>query len=89
MANRQPPSSVSSHTTGSTTAYGDPFADRPRQAQFVEPERPYRNNDAQAFESTTSIPQEFGGRDYNEEEDYMEKQPLTAGQPYPGGFYPP
>ncbi|KAJ3841463.1 class III chitin synthase [Lentinula raphanica] len=69
--------------------YGDPFADRPRQAQFVEPERPYRNNDAQAFESTTSIPQEFGGRDYNEEEDYMEKQPLTAGQPYPGGFYPP
>lgn len=88
MANRPPLDSVSSHGSDST-AYGDPFADRPRQAQFVEPERPYRNNNPQAFESSASIPQEFGGRDYNDEEDYMEKQPLTAGQTYPGGFYPP
>ncbi|KIK65305.1 glycosyltransferase family 2 protein [Collybiopsis luxurians FD-317 M1] len=88
MANRPPFGSVTSHNSDST-AYGDPFADRPRQAQFVEPERPFHPNNSQAFESTTSIPQEFGGRDYNDEDDYLEKQPLTAGQTYPGGFYPP
>ncbi|KAE9410457.1 glycosyltransferase family 2 protein [Gymnopus androsaceus JB14] len=84
MDGRPPLRSVSSNNSNATS-YGDPFADRPRQAQFVEPERPYRN--PQGFESTASIPQEFGGRDYDEDE-YLEKQPLTAGQ-YAGGFYPP
>lgn len=70
--------------SSNNSAYGDPFAGG-RHAQFVEPERPYRNQ--QGFESTASIPQEFGGRDYDEDE-FLEKQPLTANQ-YPGGFYPP
>ncbi|KAI0034078.1 glycosyltransferase family 2 protein [Vararia minispora EC-137] len=52
----------------------DPFADRPRHLHFQEPNRPY--------ESTTNLPNDA-------EEDYAEKLPLTSGQPFTGGFYPP
>ncbi|THV08600.1 glycosyltransferase family 2 protein [Dendrothele bispora CBS 962.96] len=40
------------------------------------------------FESSTSIPTEFGGHSQFEE-DEVEKQPLTGGQTFAGGFYPP
>ncbi|KAJ7228697.1 glycosyltransferase family 2 protein [Mycena pura] len=63
----------------SNSSLGDPFADRPRQTQFAEPPRPY--------ESTTSLPQDYHGDQY-EDDDYLEKQPLAAGQ-FAGGFYPP
>lgn len=59
----------------------DPFADG-HHLRFQEPQpRP--------FESTTSLPQDFGGRggQYDEDEE-LEKQPLTGGN-VAGGFYPP
>ena len=75
MAGRPPLRSVSPHDSS------DPFADRPRALQFQEPHPP-------PFDSTISLPQDFGGqgRPYDEEE--IEKQPLTGGN-IPGGFYPP
>ena len=61
----------------------DPFTDIPH-AHFQEPQpRP--------FESTTSLSQDFGGRGHqydDEEEEQIEKQPLTGGN-VAGGFYPP
>lgn len=72
--------------------FGDPFADRPRQTHFTEPERPYHNSPSpgpRAFESTTTLPQEFGAGDNYDDDDYIEKQPLNAGGTFTGGFYPP
>jgi len=78
MAGRPPLRSVSPHDSDHSS---NPFADRPRALQFQEPHPP-------PFDSTLSLPQDFGGqgRPYDEEE--IEKQPLTGGN-VPGGFYPP
>ncbi|KZT13058.1 glycosyltransferase family 2 protein [Laetiporus sulphureus 93-53] len=57
----------------------DPFADRPRQVAFQEPP-------LSAYESTISLPQEFGGMGGNYDDEEVEKLPLTAAQ---GGLYPP
>lgn len=38
------------------------------------------------FQSSTSLPQEFGGQGYEDEE---EKVPLTGDQGFVGGLYPP
>jgi chitin synthase len=69
--------------------YSDPFADRPRQTHFQEP--PPRTYDAASspFQSTTTLPREFGAQSYVDE-DYAEKIPLTGEESYnAGGFYPP
>ncbi|KAF8915913.1 putative chitin synthase [Mucidula mucida] len=89
MANT-PGRSASPYEQGNN--YGDPFADRPRQTQFVEQERPYHGSPnlmPRPFESSASLPsQEFGGPgNYDDEE--IEKQPLNAGGSFTGGFYPP
>ncbi|PFH46163.1 glycosyltransferase family 2 protein [Amanita thiersii Skay4041] len=91
--NRPPLPSVASHDSD---AYGDPFADRPRQTHFVEPQRPYGSprgspsTPPQPYESTASIPQDFNGHDsFVDDDDYVEKLPLNAGQTFSGGFYPP
>ncbi|KAI9452078.1 chitin synthase [Russula earlei] len=78
MAGRPPLGSLSPHDSDQNS---NPFADRPRLLQFEEPT-------PRAFDSTVSLPQDFGGqgRPYDEEE--VEKQPLTGGN-VPGGFYPP
>ena len=61
---------------------GDPFADRPRVLNFQEPQpRPY--------ESTASLPQEFGGLGSGYDEDEQEKVPLTSATGFSGGLYPP
>ncbi|KAG2056473.1 glycosyltransferase family 2 protein [Suillus hirtellus] len=67
----------------------DPFADRPRQTHFQEPApRVYDSASGSPFESTTTLPREFGANYVDE--DYAEKLPLTGGDSYnPGGFYPP
>ncbi|TCD70431.1 Chitin synthase, class 2 [Steccherinum ochraceum] len=59
----------------------DPFADRPRALAFQEPQpRPY--------ESTASLPHEFGGIGSNyDDSDTEEKIPLTSAPG--GGLYPP
>lgn len=69
--------------------YGDPFADRPRQTQFTEPERPYHHHASGSpgpspFESTTTLP-----TDNYDDDEYIEKQPLNATGSFSGGFYPP
>lgn len=72
--------------------YGDPFADRPRQTQFAEPERPYHGPPSpgpRPFDSTSTLPQDFNGQEGYDDEDYVEKQPLNAGGSFTGGFYPP
>ncbi|KAF7355286.1 Chitin synthase [Mycena sanguinolenta] len=69
----------------SNSSYGDPFANPPgAHPHFQEPsaQAPYR-----PFESTSSLPQDFH-QDQYEDDDYVEKQPLAAGQ-FAGGFYPP
>jgi chitin synthase len=65
--------------------YGDPFADRPRQTHFNEPPRMPRPYESTASLSTT----EFGGQEHYSDDEYVEKQPLTQGQNFAGGFYPP
>ncbi|EMD40851.1 glycosyltransferase family 2 protein [Gelatoporia subvermispora B] len=77
MADQRPPlPSLSSHS--SINDLSDPFADRPRQINFNEPP-------PSAYESTVSLPHEFGGMGDDDSE--VEKVPLTHGSP--GGFYPP
>lgn len=76
MDNRPPLSSQNSHNE----PYGDPFADRPRQLQFNEPQ-------PQPYDSTVSLQQDRSGN-YSDEE-FTEKLPLTSGQNFSGGFYPP
>ena len=58
----------------------NPFADG-HHLRFQEPQpRP--------FESTTTLPQDFGGQGGQYDDDELEKQPLTGGN-VAGGFYPP
>ncbi|KAI5834540.1 glycosyltransferase family 2 protein [Schizophyllum commune Tattone D] len=72
-----------------TDRYGDPFADRPRQTHFAEPAPTYPSESTSTlhpYESTPSLAtNDFGQHD----DDYVEKQPLTSGQEFAGGFYPP
>ncbi|KAI6164829.1 glycosyltransferase family 2 protein [Pisolithus thermaeus] len=69
-------------------SYGDPFADRPRRTHFQEPVRTYDHPQGSPFESTTTLPRDFG-TNYTDE-DYSEKLPLTGEGSYnAGGFYPP
>lgn len=82
--------SANSSTRGE--GYGDPFADRPRQTTFAEPERPFHGSPSpgpRPFESTTTLPTEFGGQETYDDDEYIEKQPLNAGGSFTGGFYPP
>ncbi|KAG6919403.1 Chitin synthase, class 1 [Tephrocybe rancida] len=67
--------------------YGDPFADRPRQTQFQEPESPYRQPSpySNSLGSTTNLDTQESVYD----DDEIEKQPLAQGQSFTGGFYPP
>ncbi|KAI0796852.1 chitin synthase [Abortiporus biennis] len=70
-----------SSVTSLNDSYNDPFADRPRQLQFQDPRR-------SAYESTVSLPQEFGGQPSYEDEE-IEKVPLTSQQGMSGSLYPP
>lgn len=81
MADNRPPLPSSNIT--------DPFADRLRQTQFSEPERPYHT--ARAYESTTTLNHQYNhGQDNYDDDEYIEKQPLNVGQSgFSGGFYPP
>jgi hypothetical protein len=88
MADRPPLSSYSSHASSAA----DPFADRPpRQTHFAEPHGPYSQGSSPSlrpYESTTTV-QEFGMNEpYHNDDEYIEKQPLNAGE-FAGGFYPP
>lgn len=73
---------------GTSDPFAESIAARPRQTHFAAPpSRPSPH--ASPFESTASLPHEFGGRDSTYESDYdEEKLPLTGGHSA-GGFYPP
>jgi len=78
MADNRPP--LPSQSSNSSIPYGDPFADRPRQAgQGIMPS-PYA--------SQAHIGHPDGAHDY-EDDEFLEKQPLTTGGNFAGGFYPP
>ncbi|KAF9534888.1 putativechitin synthase [Crepidotus variabilis] len=86
MADNRPP--LPSQNSSSSVPYGDPFADRPRQTQLSDAARgggimpsPYA--------SQTNLSHPDGGHDYDDDDEFLEKQPLTTGQGFAGGFYPP
>ncbi|KZT72530.1 glycosyltransferase family 2 protein [Daedalea quercina L-15889] len=79
MAEDHRPSLPSYNSLSSVSDHGDPFADRPRRVNFEEPAM-------SAYESSVSLPQEFGGMSGGYEDDEVEKLPLTAGS---GSLYPP
>jgi chitin synthase len=86
MAGRPPPPTDNS-SYSRAEGYGDPFADRPRQTHFQEPQRPYGSpapSIPRPYESTASLAHPG---DYDD--DYVEKVPLTSGENFQGGFYPP
>ncbi|OSX60115.1 glycosyltransferase family 2 protein [Postia placenta MAD-698-R-SB12] len=77
---RPPLPSYASQSSVTLSDHSDPFADRPpRQVAFQEP-------NMAAYESTASLPHEFGGMGSNYDDEEVEKLPLTAAQ---GGLYPP
>ena len=88
MAARQTRPNMSSPTLRGEPL-DDPFSDHPGQAHL---------NDADSFslgapslphpyESATSL--QNPAYDAHEDDEYIEKQPLTVGQTFYGGFYPP
>lgn len=88
MADNRPPlPSASSYDRNAP--YADPFADRPRQTQFNEPEPPYHSSTSlpRPYQSSASLP--LSAQDTYDDDEYIEKQPLTVGQDFSGGFYPP
>ena len=82
--NRSPPGQAPQQPA----PYGDPFADRRPGLTFQEPTIPPR--EPRPFESTASLPHEFGGPGpgFNDE-DNEEMLPLTGNQGFVGGLYPP
>jgi chitin synthase len=74
-----------------TESYGDPFAGRPRQTHFTEPDASFRSNASlpRPYESTSTLQQDFGNQNNYDDDEFIEKQPLTSGQNFSGGFYPP
>ena len=79
MAEDHRPPLPSYNSLGSSSDHGDPFADRPRQVNFTEPSM-------SAYESSVSLPHEFGGMGGGYEDEEVEKLPLTAAA---GTLYPP
>jgi len=78
MADNHTPSSVN---------HGDPFADHAQHLHFEEPTHPFQSTDTlRPYQSSTNLSL---GRSDNYDDDYIEKQPLNAGQNFTGGFYPP
>lgn len=65
--------------------FDDPFADRPRQIHFNEPDPLGVPSLPQPYDSTSHLP----AHDVYDDDEYVEKQPLNAGQNFTGGFYPP
>jgi len=80
MTDNHPPSS-------GKEPFGDPFADRPHQIHFNEPDPLGVPSMPHPYDSTSHIPHE--GHDVYDDDEYVEKQPLNAGQNFTGGFYPP
>lgn len=81
MAGR-PPLSSNNSANSHNEPYGDPFADRPRALQFSEPQ-------PQPYDSTVSLQQEQDRSGNYSDDEFAEKLPLTSGQNFSGGFYPP
>lgn len=74
--NRPPLPSLSSQNSEHDHYPVDPFADRNRAINFQD--------NSSAYDSTISLPQDFGERGGSDE-----KLPLTQAQEFAGGFYPP
>lgn len=90
MSNPQRPP-LSTQSSAESRPYGDPFSDTGApQIHFQEPDLAQRGGMPRPFESTTSLPHEFGGQSANfPEDDEEEKLPLTGNQGFVGGLYPP
>ena len=93
MDRRSPLPGVNQSTTSlPPSQYGDPFADS------AQPISQYTDNQAAGRPGAMPQPSygapharpNFLARDpYDDDDETVEKQPLTAGQNFSGGFYPP
>ena len=77
-----PEHSIDEHST-----YDNPFEETRPRLQFQEPQAPHR--EPRPFESSTSLPQDFGANPTYPEHYDEETLPLTGNQGFVGGLYPP
>ncbi|TFK28777.1 glycosyltransferase family 2 protein [Coprinopsis marcescibilis] len=85
MADRPPKSSRG------PSPYNDPFSDNPNRPGFADSNLSLASRPPmpQHYDPAAST-QDLGTRDaYDDEDEFAEKQPLTGGNAYAGGFYPP
>jgi chitin synthase len=91
MTDRLPHSFPPADNIGSDP-YGDPFSDPAhpsRQTRFALQDNSFQaGNMLRQYDSTTTLPLNSSAHEYDDEE-YVEKQPLTDDQNFAGGFYPP
>lgn len=74
--------------------HDDPFGDRAALRPGIHFEEPSRSagssRDVSPYQSTVSLPRpDFGRNQSYQDEEYVEKVPLTSGENFTGGFYPP
>ena len=73
-------------------SYGDLFAGSAHsshQTRFALQDKPFQaKNIPCPYDSTSTLPLNPSANEYDDDE-YVEKQPLTDGQNFTGGFYPP
>lgn len=68
---------------------GDPFSDRAPRVQGPYDPHSYSSQPG-PYTSNVSLPgSQFDGHTYAPQDDEEEKHPLTSGEAYAGGFYPP
>ncbi len=69
--------------TSLNDSLSDPFGDHPQRVSFPE-------STASGYNSTVSLPHEFGGQGAGyDDDDEIEKVPLTSSQGMSGSLYPP
>lgn len=92
MTDRPPQGSFPPADNIGSNPYGDPFADSAhssRQTRFALQDNPFQaGNMPRPYDSTSTLPLNSSAHEYDDDE-YVEKQPLTDGQNFSGGFYPP
>ena len=92
MTDRPPQGSFPPADNTGSDPYGDPFADSAhssRQTRFTLQDNSFQaRNLPSPYDSTSTLPLNPSANEYDDDE-YVEKQPLTDGQNFTGGFYPP
>lgn len=92
MTDRPPQGSFPPADNIGSDPYSDPFADSAhssRQTRFTLQDNSFQaRNLPSPYDSASTLPLNTSANEYDDDE-YVEKQPLTDGQNFTGGFYPP